>query len=170
MGVWEESAKCWWAPVDFQGEVMILGLSLLHVSDLNLIRKNACLQSSLLVPVVLEVLAHMDRREVKVPTPGKGWKLSGLCPGWRTEMKQDPVNNNFPYYSSSSPGQVTPLHQSKSWFSCSSPTAFLKFPACFASLLLLLSWMLVSSVAAWSCFPPSLGSLLLTGLMGLLPH
>lgn len=45
VGVWEESAKCWWAPVDFQGEVMILGLSLLHVSDLNLVRKNACLQS-----------------------------------------------------------------------------------------------------------------------------
>lgn len=56
---------------------------------------------------------------MKVPMLGKAWELNGLDPGRRTEIKQDPVNNNCPQYSPSSPEQVSPLHQGESWFSCS---------------------------------------------------
>lgn len=44
----------------------------------------------MLVPVVLDVVAYMDRREMKVPMLGKGWELNDLDPGRRTEIKQLP--------------------------------------------------------------------------------
>lgn len=66
-----------------------------------------CRADILLVP---DLVAYMDRREMKVPTLGKGWELNGLDPGGRTDVKQDPVNNKCPHYSPSSPEQVSPLH------------------------------------------------------------
>lgn len=109
---------------------------------------------------------------------GKGWKLTGLESGWRTEINQDPINSNIPQYSLSSPKQGSPLHQGESGFSCSSPAAFLEFLGllCFTAFLLCftaflhLSLKLVSSGATQSVFPPSQGFLLFTGVMGLLPH
>lgn len=108
---------------------------------------------------------------MKVPMLGKGQELNSLDPGGRTEIKQDPVNNNCPHYSPSSPEQVSLLHQGESWFSCSYPIASLKVSCllCFTAFLLL-SWRPSLLLQLGSCFPPSLGSLLLTGLMGLLPH
>jgi len=134
--------------------------------------------SSSLVFEVPEVVTHMDGREPKSGALGKGWKLAGQESGtdelrthWRTEINQDPMNNDFPHYSLSSPKQVSPLHRGESWFSFSSPAASLKFLSflCFTAFLLL-SLMLVSSDATWSCFPPSLGLLVFTEVTSLLPH
>lgn len=73
--------------------------------------------SSLLVLKVLEVETHMDLREPSLSTPGKGWKLIGLESGtdelrthYRMEIKQDPINNDFPHHFLSSPKQVNSLH------------------------------------------------------------
>lgn len=146
---------------------LVLACSMLETCNLSGKCLSAEQGSSLSAFEVLEVVTHTDRREPKSGTLGKGWKLAGLESGWRTEIKQDPITNNFPHYSLSSPNQAGALHQGESWFSCSSPAASLKFLCllCFTAFLPL-SMTLASPGAAWSSFPPSLGFLLFRGVMG----